>query len=104
MYSNAALLLLAFSGAAASASFEALSKQAAEARDAKHPDEALALYQKALKLKPDWQEGWWEAGSIAYDQNKYADCAPDFHRLASLINLGSLLRTTIPWSFNNHAG
>lgn len=65
-------------------SFETISRQAAEALEAKHFDEALALYQKALKLKPSWEEGWWEAGSIAYDHDKYTECAPDFHKLAAL--------------------
>jgi tetratricopeptide (TPR) repeat protein len=65
-------------------SFDAISRQAAEARDAKRLDEALALYKKALKLNPEWDEGWWEAGSIAYDRDEYAECAPDFHRLTAL--------------------
>jgi tetratricopeptide (TPR) repeat protein len=65
-------------------SFDTLSKQAAEALDAKRFEDALALYKRALKLKPDWEEGWWEAGSIAYDRDEYAECAPDFHRLAAL--------------------
>jgi tetratricopeptide (TPR) repeat protein len=65
-------------------SFETLSKQAMEARDAKRLDEALGFYQKALQLKPDWDEGWWYAGSIAYDQDKYAECAPAFRRLTEL--------------------
>ena len=65
-------------------SFDSISKQAAEALDAKRFDQALALYKKALKLKPAWEEGWWEAGSIAYDRDQYAECAPDFHRLAAL--------------------
>ena len=65
-------------------SFETLSRQAVEARDAKHFAEALALFRKALKLKPDWVEGFWEAGSIEYDQDQYRECAADFHRLAAL--------------------
>jgi|HubBroStandDraft_1064217.scaffolds.fasta_scaffold00716_5 tetratricopeptide (TPR) repeat protein len=65
-------------------SFEALSRQAADARDAKRPAEALSLYRKALKLKPDWAEGFWEAGSIEYDQDQYQECAADFRRLAAL--------------------
>jgi tetratricopeptide (TPR) repeat protein len=68
----------------ASPSFEDLSRQAAEARDAKRLEEALALYKKALKLKPDWAEGLWEAGSIEYDQDQYKECSADFRRLAAL--------------------
>ena len=65
-------------------SFETLSHQAEQARDAKRLDEALNLYKKAVALKPDWQAGWWNAGSIAYDLNQYPECAADFSRLAAL--------------------
>lgn len=64
--------------------FENLSHQAEEARDAKRLDEALNLYKQALKLKPDWEDGWWNAGSIAYDLDNYRECASDFRRLAAL--------------------
>jgi len=81
----AALLMQAASAhPLAAPSFEVLSRQAAEARDAKRLDEALILYKKALKLKPGWEEGLWEAGSIEYDQDKYKDCSADFERLAAL--------------------
>jgi len=68
----------------AAPSFEVLSRQAVEARDAKRLTEALALFRKALKLKPDWADGLWEAGSIEYDQDQYKACAADFRRLATL--------------------
>ena len=68
----------------AAPSFEVLSRQAAEARDTKRLAEALILYRKALKLKPDWAEGLWEAGSIEYDQDQYKECSADFRRLATL--------------------
>ena len=64
--------------------FDTLSRQAEAARDGNRLEQALALYRKALKLKPNWDEGWWNAGSIAYDQDKYAECAPAFRRLATL--------------------
>jgi tetratricopeptide (TPR) repeat protein len=64
--------------------FENLSHQAEAARDAKRLDEALTLYKRALKLKPGWEDGWWNAGSIAYDLNNYTECASDFRRLAAL--------------------
>jgi tetratricopeptide (TPR) repeat protein len=64
--------------------FGNLSRQAEEARNAKRLDEALNLYKKALALKPDWEDGWWNAGSIAYDLDNYTECASDFGRLAAL--------------------
>jgi tetratricopeptide (TPR) repeat protein len=80
----AAALLMQAASPPVRASFEALSRQAVEARDAKRLDDALVLYKQGLKLKPDWDEGLWEAGSIEYDQDKYKDCAADFVRLAAL--------------------
>lgn len=69
---------------ASAASFVNLSRQAEEARDAKRLDESLALYKRALRLKPAWEDGWWNAGSIAYDLNKYTECASDFSGLTAL--------------------
>src|SRR5215472_18220163 len=74
----AALLLAQAASAAASArpvsadAFDALARDAVAARDAGRLDEALALYTKALKLRPQWDDGLWNAGSIAYDRDKYA--------------------------------
>jgi len=86
----AALLLAQAASAAAPArpvsadAFEALARDALAARDAGRLDEASALYTKALKLRPRWEDGLWNAGSIAYDRDKYAECAPLFHRLTAL--------------------
>lgn len=71
-------------GQTAPPSFQTLSQQADAARDAKQLEKAVGLYQRALKLKPDWDEGWWNLGSIAYDLDRYAECAPAFRRLAGL--------------------
>ena len=69
---------------AAGPSFEMLARQADEAREANRLDRALSLYRQAVKLKPDWDEGWWAVGTIAYDQDKYAECASAFRRLTAL--------------------
>jgi tetratricopeptide (TPR) repeat protein len=71
-------------GQTAPPSFQTLSRQAEAARDAKQLDKALVLYQRALKLKPDWDEGLWSLGNIAYDLDRYGECAPAFRRLAGL--------------------
>jgi len=68
----------------AAPSFESLAREAAEARDAHRLDQALALYRRALKLNPGWEDGLWAAGSIEYDRDQYAECAADFERLAAL--------------------
>ncbi len=67
-----------------SPSFEALSRQAMAARDAGRLDEAVVLFRKALKQKPDWADGWWGVGSIAYDRDQYVDCAQSFEQLTAL--------------------
>ena len=64
--------------------FDTLARQAAVARDAGRLDDALHLYLEALKLQPEWDEGLWNAGSIAYDKDNYPDCAPLFVRLTAI--------------------
>lgn len=67
-----------------SAEFKQLSKRATEARTQNHLDEAVDLYQKALKLNPRWEEGWWYLGTIAYDSNHYSDGVKAFRNLVEL--------------------
>src|SRR5690242_7123965 len=76
--------VLPLCGQTAQPGFQALSAQAEAARNAKQLPKALTLYQRALKLKPDWDDGLWNLGSIAYDLDRYAECAPAFHQLAAL--------------------
>ena len=64
--------------------FATLSKQAAEARDADRLDEAVALYARALALRPKWVEGWWSLGTLEYDQDHYAKAALDFEKVIAL--------------------
>lgn len=64
--------------------FDALAKQAAEARDSNRLDEAVSLYQKALALRPGWAEGWWSLGTLEYDRNNYNNSARAFRRLLPL--------------------
>jgi tetratricopeptide (TPR) repeat protein len=64
--------------------FQTLVRQAEAARDQAQLDKALTLYQRALKLKPDWDEGLWSLGNIAYDLDRYTECAPAFRRFAGL--------------------
>jgi len=66
------------------ASFSIVSKRAAEARDADRLGEAVALYDKALALRPTWSDGWWSLGTIQYDLDHYADAARSFQRLIIL--------------------
>lgn len=56
-----------------SANFERLSQAANAARTENHDDEAVRLYQQALKLQPGWQEGIWYLSTLLYQQEKFAD-------------------------------
>ena len=64
--------------------FATLSAQANAARDTDRLDDALTLYRKALALRPNWAEGWWSLGTIAYDRNSYSDASRAFQRVITL--------------------
>src|SRR5215472_339193 len=68
----------------AQTSFQTLAHQADAARDSKQLDKAATLYREALKLKPDWDEGLWNLGSITYDLDRYQECAAAFRRLGAI--------------------
>ena len=53
------------------ATFEELAAKANAARDANNIPEAIDFYQQALELKPDWSDGWWFLGTLAYDSDRY---------------------------------
>ncbi len=65
-------------------SFDQLVKRAAEAREANRTDEAISLYQKALKQRPSWDEGWWYLGTLYYDLERHAEALPALKQLATL--------------------
>ena len=72
------------SNAPDSAEFTRLAREAAAARDAGRIDESIALYQKAVGLKPSWAEGYWSLGTAFYELDKYADAKNAFARVVRL--------------------
>jgi tetratricopeptide (TPR) repeat protein len=66
---------------AQSAAFTALEKQATEARQAERWEEAIGLYQKLVKLKPDYAEGYWYQGTSYYSLDDYANCRTAFRQV-----------------------
>jgi tetratricopeptide (TPR) repeat protein len=65
-------------------SYAKLAESAKKASDENHLEEATALYQKALAIRPQWKDGWWSLGTIQYDLDHYADAARSFQRLIIL--------------------
>src|SRR6266496_3039123 len=65
-----------------SGGFEMLAAQANQARESNRTQEAIALYRKALGLRPKWDEGWWYLGTLLYDGDSYADAIEPFKQAA----------------------
>jgi tetratricopeptide (TPR) repeat protein len=54
-----------------SQSFEKLASSAQAAMDADRIPEAIRLYDRATKLRPDWGEGWWHLGTLSFDAGRF---------------------------------
>lgn len=64
--------------------FDQLSQQAQQAYQANHEDEAARLYAEAVKMRPDWAEGWWALGMIDYERDRYPECRDELTKMVSL--------------------
>lgn len=53
-------------------------------REAGQLDEAARLYERALRAKPQWAEGWWYLGSIHYEADRWRPARDSFARLVQL--------------------
>ncbi len=78
------LLALAALAQTGTPNFEDLSAKARAAYEANHPEEAAALYSRAVKLRPDWAEGWWALGMIHYEHDRYPECRDALKRMVAL--------------------
>ena len=72
------------SASPASAEFNKVAKGAAAARDAGRIDESIALYQKAVRLRPSWAEGYWSLGTAFYELDQYTEAKDAFARVVRL--------------------
>ncbi len=68
----------------AAADFERFKQQAHAAREADKLDEAVALYLKALKIQPQWKEGWWFLGTLFYERDLYVEGRDALRNLVKL--------------------
>ena len=80
------LLLLAAASAAQSPpqTFDELSARAQQAYEANHPEQAADLYGRAVRLRPDWAQGWWGLGMIEYERDRYPECRDALTRMVAL--------------------
>ncbi len=67
-----------------SAEFQRLVDEATQARQAEHWEDAIDLYAKLVKLKPDYIEGYWYQGTAYYSLDDYPHCRDMFRRVVRL--------------------
>ena len=66
------------------AEFDKAVKLGDEARVAERLSDALDFYAKALRIRPQWPEGWWNVGTILYEGDRYMEARDAFRNLVSL--------------------
>jgi tetratricopeptide (TPR) repeat protein len=70
----------AFVQASAPETFESAARRAQAAREAARDAEAIAAYQAALALRPDWDEGLWYLGTLLYQSGRREEADAVFAR------------------------
>ena len=63
---------------------QSLAARAEAARAANRPDEAIALYRRALQVRPRWAEGWFHLGTLLYDRDAHADAAAALRKATAI--------------------
>jgi tetratricopeptide (TPR) repeat protein len=67
-----------------SAEFDRLLTRATEARQAQRWEEAIDLYGKLLKLRPQYVEGYWYQGAAYYSLDSFPQCRDAFRKVVRL--------------------
>lgn len=70
--------------APSSPAYEKVAAEADRQREAGNLDEAIPLYQKAVSLKPSWDEGWWYLATLLYERDRYEEAVRAFKQVARL--------------------
>jgi tetratricopeptide (TPR) repeat protein len=65
-------------------SFEELAARAGKALEADRVEDAVALYGRAVALRPQWSEGWWRLGTLLYDQGKFQQARDAFQHFTGV--------------------
>lgn len=65
----------------AQSTFDRLAKQAEDAGRANRVDDAIRLYTQTLRIKPSWEEGWWNLGMLNYQLDRYVEGRDAFRHL-----------------------
>ena len=65
-------------------SFEKLAERAQAAMDSDRVPEAIRLYDRVTKLRPDWAEGWWHLGTLLFDAGRFREARDAFAHFASI--------------------
>ena len=65
-------------------SFEKLAERAQAALESDRVPEAIRLYDRATKLRPDWPEGWWHLGTLLFDARRFREARDAFAHFASI--------------------
>ena len=63
--------------AAQNAGFDDLARRASDALD-KNPQQAAALYEQALRLRPNWAEGWLYRGTALFQLGRFREARDSF--------------------------
>jgi tetratricopeptide (TPR) repeat protein len=67
-----------------SSSFSDLQQRAEQARLSNNVEEQVALYRKAITLRPAWGEGWWYLGTGLYGLKRYPQALDAFQHLSRI--------------------
>jgi tetratricopeptide (TPR) repeat protein len=79
-----AILSLAPGHLSAQTTFDSQAEAARSARESGDATAAIGAYQRALQIRPNWEEGLWYLGTLQYDADHYAEAAKAFRKLVEL--------------------
>ena len=68
----------------ASPAFTAAKKAGDKALAENRLDDAVTEYYKAVKINPEWTEGWWHLGLISYEAQRYQPARDALRRVVTL--------------------